>query len=201
LAIFFGLQSFSSRGVELPDPATPAEMSEIYASFCLDRFPDDHAVDALAANRKALSLRPDEVQRYLKADPGRGWYLSAPTGTYVITIEAPPFHTCAVRRMTPNGIAGVLPYIAAVKAYVAGKGGKLVGIPPNQSKTPNGIADISTYGYGMFDPQGKPSDTFAVILTNYHGHVPAEWQTAAKTGVGVEIRMVHQLLAPQPSPR
>jgi hypothetical protein len=177
-----------------PDAAIAPEIAQIYSSFCLERFPDMSALAVLASARKATAISPDQVKRFLHNDPGHGWVLHAGTGDYIVLLEDPPFRTCSVRRMTPSGVNDVKPYIAAVNGYIVSKNGKLVGIPPSHNKTPDNIADISTYGYGMMDASGKPAETFAVILTNYHGHAPADQQAAAAGGVGVEVRMVHQIL-------
>jgi hypothetical protein len=183
-----------SRAQTPPDASVAPEIAQIYSSFCLEKFPDTSAVGALASARKATAISQDQVKRFLHSDPGNGWVLHAGTGDYIVLLEAPPFRTCSVRRMTPSGVNDVKPYIAAVNSYIAGKNGKLVGIPPSHNKTPDNIADISTYGYGMMDGSGKAVETFAVILTNYHGHAPADQQAAAAGGVGVEVRMVHQIL-------
>jgi hypothetical protein len=178
----------------LPDPAVPPEIAEIYSSFCLQKFPDLTALGALASTRKAAVLDSTQVKRFLHSDPGRGWALHTGTGNYIILAEDPPFRTCSVRRMTPSGIADVKPYIAAVNAYIAAQNGKLIKMQPSQSKTPDGIADVTTLPYGMLNSAGKPSETFAVFLTNYHGRAPEDQRADATGGVGVEVRMVHQIV-------
>jgi hypothetical protein len=192
-ALWLGLPAQSHAQTQ-PDPTVAPEIAEIYTSFCIEKFPDASAIGSLAKARKAAPLGQDQVKRFLHSDPGNGWTLHDGTGDYIILLEDPPYRACSVRRMTPSGVNDVKPYVAAVNAYIARKNGKLVGIPPSQNKTPDNIADISTYGYGMLDANGKPVETFAVILTNYHGHAPADEQAAAAGGVGVEVRMVHQIL-------
>ena len=178
----------------VPDSKSGTEISEIYAAFCLDKFPDASAFAALASARKATAMSQDQVKRFLHAYPGYGWTLHLADANYTIQVEDPPFRTCSVRRMTPSGVNDVKPYIAAVNAYVARKNGKLIGIPPTHNRTPDNVADVMTLPYGMMDSSGKPAETFAVILTNYHGRAPADQQAAAAGGVGVEVRMVHQIV-------
>lgn len=174
-------------------PVLDDEIAGLFSAFCLQGFPDPTAIDELAKAKQATIMTVAEVTRYLKTDPGRGWYLRTPAALYAVTVESPPFNACAVRRMTPSGLATTKNYIAAVNAYVTEKRGKLVTMPAKKGRTPEGI-DISGYGYGMMDAAGKPSDTFSVILTNYRGKPPAEWRADAGSGVGIEVRMVRQIV-------
>ena len=136
-------------------------------------------------------MKPEEVKALLHDDPGRGWMLRT-SALHGITIEYPPFSTCAVRRMTPVGVSGVLHYIAAVGSYVTAKGAKLVNAPV-QKRQQNGM-DISLYGQALVDASGQPQENFMGLLTNYHGRVPELWRPDAGTGVGVEVRFVHQIV-------
>jgi hypothetical protein len=169
------------------------ELAALFSAFCLEAFPAAASLDRVATARKAVVMKPEEVTSILHSDPGRGWMLRTPQALYGITIEYPPYNGCAVRRMTPVGVSGVKNYIAAINAYVAARNGKLVNLPPQKSATPGG-ADISMYGQGMVDASGKPSENFAVILTNYHGRPGGVWRADAGTGVGVEVRFVHQFV-------
>jgi len=178
-------------------PAVPDdELSSLYSAFCLQAFPDESALSALAGQKGAVVLTPAEVTALLHQDPGHGWQLRTATGHYQITIENPPFHTCAIRRMTPSGVAGVQNYIAAVNAYVSAHNGKLANVPPQKGSLPSGIS-ISIYGSSMSAADGAATDTFGVVLSNYHSHPPANLTDEAAGGVGVEVRFVHQLLAKQ----
>jgi hypothetical protein len=167
------------------------EISGLFSAFCLQSFPDPSALDRLAAAKHAVAMKPEEVASLLHGDPGRGWFLRT-SALFAVTIESPPYLTCAVRRMTPSGVSGVKNYIAAVNAYVAGKQGKLTVVPVQKSND-KGV-DISIYGYAMADASGNNSENFAVVLSNYHGRANDRWRPDAGAGVGVEVRMVHQLL-------
>ncbi len=78
------------------DPAGTA-LVEAFGLFCLDCFPGAARVaDAAPVRMQALS--PLRTRECLHDDPGCGWLYRAPGGEYVLTIEEPPYHTCAVRR-------------------------------------------------------------------------------------------------------
>jgi len=172
-------------------PADDVEIAGLFAAFCLKAFPEPVALDRLAQAKSAVPMTADEVKSYLHADPGRGWHLRTQHALYAITIESPPYLACAVRRMTPSGMSTVQHYVDAVKAYVGGRSGTLVNAPPQKSRTPEGL-DISGYPYALVDASGKVSETFMVILTNYHGRASEPYRADAAGGVGVEVRMVHQ---------
>jgi hypothetical protein len=187
----------SSPARALDIAAVPdTEIAALYSTFCLKAFPDPSALDKFSKAKGAVVMSPEEVAYFLHQDPGRGWTLRTEQALYVITIEYPPYRTCAVRRMTPSGVSGVKNYLAAVTAYAAAKRGKLGNMPPMKRKGPGGI-DISAYYYAMTDSAGKPAETFGVFLTNYHGKVPERFRPDAGSGVGVEVRLVHQLVGPE----
>lgn len=170
------------------------ELSSLYDAFCLQAFPDENALSALAEQKGAAVMTAQEVIALLHQDPGHGWQLRTTTGHYQISIETGAYHACAIRRMTPSGVSGVKNYIAAVNAYVAAHGGTLANIAPQKGVLPNGIG-VSVYGSSMSMADGAATDTFGVILSNYHSHPPANLTEEAAGGVGVEVRFVHQLVA------
>jgi hypothetical protein len=77
---------------------TQAEFTELFASVCLMKFPDAGAV-SLYASAKGFTVMPEaRLRAMLGTDPGAGWLYETPLGTYAVTIEQPPLHTCAIRR-------------------------------------------------------------------------------------------------------
>jgi len=168
------------------------ELAGLYSAFCLEAFPVAASLDKLAGSKQGAAMKPEEVAALLHKDPGRGWFVRTPQAVYGISVEYPPFNACAIRRMTPVGVSGVTHYIALVNKYVAAKNGKLVNLPPQKTNM-QGV-DISAYSQGMTDASGKPVETFAVILSNYHGRAAGIWRADAGSGVGVEVRMVHQIM-------
>ena len=82
-----------------PPPNAVADLAALYDKVCLQAFPDDAAVERFMATTAAVRLT--EVRRYLHDDPGIGWDLPDAGGKTIVTIEAPPYHACAVRREMP----------------------------------------------------------------------------------------------------
>jgi hypothetical protein len=194
LSALVALSLCGSQRAQAQQAATVSddELAALFAAFCLDAFPVAASLDRAAASKKAVAMKPDELKAILHDDPGRGWMLRTSEALYAVTVEFPPYNACAVRRMTPVGVSGVKNYLAAVNKYVAAKNGKLANLPPQKS-TLNGV-DISLYGQGMTNGSGQPQETFAVVLSNYHGRAGGIWRADAGTGVGVEVRFVHQFV-------
>ena len=168
----------------------------MFSELCIGDFPDDEKVDAFLTSKAATPMSASEVQRYLHNDPGRGWYVKTPVALYGVTIENPPFHTCGIRRMTPEGAAtpGTHAVAQAEKAYAAGIKGTTVLIKPTNTRTGPTGPDVLAFGMGVLDAEGKPSDSFGFFLSNYHGRVPAPWVADGTPGVGVEIRLTRQTI-------
>lgn len=192
-ALLFCVSAVAQTPAPAPAPPVPDdELAELFSTFCLDAFPAEAILAKAAGGRHGVAMTPDQVKSLLHDDPGRGWMLRTSQALYGVTVEYPPYSACAVRRMTPNGVSGVLHYIAALNRYVAAKQGKLVSMPP-QKTAQNGV-DFSMFGHGMLDANGKLTDNFIVILSNYHGRAGGIWRADAGSGVGVEVRFVHQLV-------
>ena len=88
-----GAAAAQASKVLIPSDATQdlagSALVEAFALFCLDRFPDAARVEDAAPGRMTAMPRA-QVQRYLHADPGRGWTYRTDDGAYVLTIEDPP---------------------------------------------------------------------------------------------------------------
>jgi hypothetical protein len=75
-----------------------AELTELFASICLMKFPDAAAA-VLYAHAKGMKPMPKErLHAALGNAPGAGWFYDGSFGTYVVTIEDPPDQICAVRK-------------------------------------------------------------------------------------------------------
>jgi hypothetical protein len=75
-----------------------AEFTELFAAFCLMKFPDFAAADFYAHAKGMKPMPQDRLRRILGKDPGTGWLYDSGYGTYAVTIENPPYHTCAIRK-------------------------------------------------------------------------------------------------------
>jgi len=98
----------TSLTIPLPSPngkpekvAGVSELTGAFLSFCLDAFPDDHAVSAKADQEGFHELSDEQVQSFLKNDRGRGWARRVKDNVVVVSVEKPPVHSCTVRTLIP----------------------------------------------------------------------------------------------------
>jgi hypothetical protein len=78
------------------------DLALVYDQICLAAFPDETKLQKSLASFSAVELNQTEVRALLHDDPGRGWRL--PGTPFTVTVESPPYRTCAVRRMTRDGL-------------------------------------------------------------------------------------------------
>ena len=111
------------------DQAQPVsdEFVRLFSSYCLNKFPDDAAMLAQAEADKLDPLSPAQVKTILHEDQGVGWAIKGAQLQYVLTIEQPPFHTCALRYLSQAPLDGA-PLMAVAKRFVEATGHKL--LPP-----------------------------------------------------------------------
>jgi hypothetical protein len=69
-----------------------------------------------------------------------GWVVGGAQVQYLLTVEQPPFHTCALRRVSEQPLDGA-PLMAAAKNFVEAGGHKL--LPPVGHARPMGEGMIS----------------------------------------------------------
>jgi hypothetical protein len=167
-----------------PDPAAQlAEMIEIYDSICLRAFPDDAAVARAIDARGGAAMNAEEVRRRLHDDPGRGWNFGGRTARFEITIEAGPFHTCAVRTLTAAGFPDLAPYRALAARFEGNRGFQRV------APMTRDVGDLHVTGAGE-RREGSAPESLLVILTT-----PGD-KTRNAAHSAVEVRFAHQIYAP-----
>jgi hypothetical protein len=168
------------------------DIALVYERICLAAFPDETKLQAGLAGFKAVELDQAEVQSMLHGDPGRGWRLS---GTpFTVTVEAPPYRTCAVRRMTRDGFPTANPYVAAVNAYSQQHRLQSGPIQQVDRRLPSG-ADTTLLATPLLRAgTAQPVEISMYVTTNYHGRFDPTRSLDAVGGVGVEVRLAHQLV-------
>jgi hypothetical protein len=173
--------------VNPPDPAAQlAEMLSLYEPICLAAFPDDAAAERRALALGAAPMAPQRVRALLHDDPGRGWVFSGRTARFELTIEAAPFHACAVRTLTANAFPNVAAYRALAQRYTVTHGAfRRVG-PIEQTSA--GL-HIAAFG-DQADLGGGRTDALMVLMTRPDEAHRRAGQTA------IEVRFAHQLYAP-----
>lgn len=155
-----------------------AELVGLYTDLCLNRFPDEAKLAAAVRERGMTALGPEAVKQYLHDDPGRGWTARTAAGSYVVTIENPPYHACAVRRLDAAPPSFRDTYQRAVTTWAAAQGrGSLRDYPP-MNRTGDGMTINATMS-GVPGPNGKPVETFMAFVTTYDNG-------------RIETRLVHQ---------
>ena len=164
----------------LPDPG---RMAGLYEELCLKAFPDDAAVDALMAAKKATPLAPDQVKVTLRDDPGRGWAMQDNGHTILVFLELPPYHACSVRFPAGNDM-DVSAYRSAADRYVRSN--------PRFAPEPAYDADVGDiHIHGTSEARQLPDgSTDTLMLIDQHITDP---QRRARGETGVMRRFVHQI--------
>jgi len=173
-------------------PPVSAEFVDLFSAYCLKRFPDDTSLAAQAVGDGHRALSPAEVGSFLHVDPGLGWMIAGHETSYVLTVQVPPFHACAVRRYSET-LLDSAPFIAAARAFAASEGHKLA--PPLARDRPigNGIVSSGLY-FQELDGDGKPlSEAFMFFAVRYPAVARAD---GAPSKPFWEIRFVRQIHIP-----
>ena len=161
--------------------AQMAEMLAIYREACFGGFPDEPAVAAVMSAHHARDLSQDEVRRYLYDDPGVGWVIAGNTAQFVVTVERPPFHTCAIRTMTVAGFQNSQPYADFVAQVEAGRAGTPIG------HIDRIVGNVRSRGQGdQFTGADGGNENLLVFVS-----IPASGRTA--NGASTEVRFARQL--------
>jgi hypothetical protein len=93
IAFFIALAALPVRAAE---PAT-AELLDVFAEVCLAKFPNDADVRQYAKEKQFDVMADERLHRLLGTDPGQGRTQNGVHRQYLLTIEFPPYHTCAIR--------------------------------------------------------------------------------------------------------
>ncbi len=156
---------------------------DAFARFCLQRFPNQTVTGGNGGN-DLVPMTPAQVKQYLHDDPGHGWTYRQDDGEYVVTVEDPPYHACAVRRLYADPPKYRFPYLFAIQTWAIGRNRGPMDFLPRQTGTVNGLT-ISANLAALPAAGGKPREVFMDITTPY----PRVQQT--------EIRLVRQIPPPQ----
>ncbi len=111
------------------DTARPVgdDFVALFSSYCLQKFPDDGALVAQAAQDKLEPLSAAQVKVLEHKDNGLGWMVSRAGVPYLLTVEQASLHSCALRRTSDEVMNGDA-LIAAARHFVEAGGHKLM--PP-----------------------------------------------------------------------
>ena len=159
------------------DPAV-VQLLGMFAAICLERFPDDAAVQKFAADQKLEVMPEPRLRHMLGTDPGMGWLQTTPRGQYVLTIELPPYHTCAIRKAdtTPPDFLG--PFGQLLNGWAASQAGANLKQLPMQTPQIGGVPS-QLYGWTLDRGPGKQAETLMAIVS--------------KLPDRTEVRLVHSI--------
>jgi hypothetical protein len=181
-----------------------ADMAALYQRLCLAAFPDPSAVGAALASLHAARVSPNETEGLLDGEPGSAWRIETATAQDILTIDDPPYNSCALLRITRDGFPTALPYIAAVQDYARRKSlamGRVTSLDETLSsgateqvlQTP--LTPLRKPGRKSAAPDA-PAESSMYITVDFHGHYTGWSADAAAGGTGVELRMEHHIAQP-----
>ncbi|MBN9587666.1 MAG: hypothetical protein BGN85_05025 [Alphaproteobacteria bacterium 64-11] len=189
------LMAADARAQEPDDTATPvsAEFVDLFSSYCLKQFPDDRALSDRAAGEGQRPLTSAEVGSFLHVDPGMGWTIAGRETSYVLTVQVPPYHACALRRYSEVPLDGA-PFIEAARGFAALSGHKLAPPLMRQRDIGNGIVSSGIY-FQELDEKDKPlSEAFMFFTVRYPAVARAD---GAPSKPFWEVRFVRQIHVPR----
>jgi hypothetical protein len=160
------------------------QMIDLYENICINAFPKDKDVDAAMAQLGATPMTRDEVSIFLHDDPGRGWRVTSGETVFNVTVEAPPYHACAVRVNLDREFADLGRYSELTDAYEKAHG-EFFRMPPIEMDIGSDVHSRAV-ALQRVTPSGQGDSLF------YFVNSPTA-AAAANGAKGVEIRFVHQM--------
>jgi hypothetical protein len=150
-----------------PNNAATMELMRVFDDICLKKFPDDTKIAAYAEARHFSPLSPEIISKMLGKDPAVGWTQKGGFGDYVITIERPPFHTCAVRKQFLEMPDIHESFATTLEVWRASLAGAKITERPMQSPAIGGIV-AQLYAFAMSAP-GAQNEALLAIITPHDG--------------------------------
>jgi hypothetical protein len=174
------LVALSATPVCAVEPAA-VELIDMFAAVCLGKFPDDAAVRQFAAEKQLAVMPDDIVRKLLGTDPGQGWFEDTARGRYVLTIEMPPYHTCAIRKADSAAPDFLTAFSLLLGIWAGTQSGASLKQSPPQNAEVRG-SPIQVYQWVLDRGPGKPAETLMALVTNATNRV--------------EVRLVRQIKLP-----
>ncbi len=162
-----------------PADRAASELNDMFGEICLRKFPDDSAVKSHMRDAKNEEMRIDQVAQFLKTDPGVGWFRQSEHGQYAVTLEFPPDHACAVRkvfRSAPKPAFGI-GFQQLIKETFGEKGTRIKALKPRGMA----FGEIKSV---MYPIEIRPAKGRVEVLSQF--------VTMYKNGI-TEIRLVRQI--------
>lgn len=156
------LIAFGTSPVRAAEPAT-AELLEDFAAACLAKFPDDAELRKYAREKQFEVMADERLHRLLGTDPGEGWVQKGAHRQYLLTLELPPYHTCAIRAVnakTPDLVQAVS---GRIGSWAASQAGASLKGPSKQTASIGGIPS-EVYVWALDRGPGKSGETLMAVV-------------------------------------
>jgi len=179
-------ETYDPKLVTGDDTAILVEMTELFGKVCVDQFPDDAAVAKEMTARGGAPMTPSDIAVLLHADQGVGWKLVGKTTTYYVTVEAAPWHACAVRAATNAGFTDMAPF-EALRARLESGWSNVQHIPEVSGIQGPLQVNATADTWQMLDGKGETLMVFRTRVAD---------PTLAVGRGAVEVRFVRQQVTP-----
>jgi hypothetical protein len=156
------LIAFGASPVRAAEPAT-AELLEVFAAACLTKFPDDTEVRKYAREKQFDVMADERLRRLLGTDPGEGWVQNGAYRQYLLTLELPPYHTCAIRAVNAKTPDLIPTFSEQIGSWAAGQAGASLKGPSKQTASIGGIPS-EVYVWGLDRGPGKSGETLMAVV-------------------------------------
>jgi hypothetical protein len=149
-------------------PDAIADALSAFNQICLKRFPDAAAVEDFAARNRLEPVSEQEMREMLGTDLGIGWHQDGPPGPYTVTIELPPYHTCAIRKRFSDLPEVRARFKALLQSWTKTKRGASLKGDPTQTANVSGI-DSRVDVFEVAIPGIREAEGLMAIVTPLQG--------------------------------
>jgi hypothetical protein len=164
---FAALVALSTASACAAEPAA-AELVDMFTAVCLGRFPDDAAVREFATENRLGVMPAEMVHQLLGTDPGEGWIRNTALGRYLLTVEMPPYHTCAIRKRDRAALDFLANLSEVLTVWAAKQRLASLKQQPVQTLRVGGVggSPSQVYEWDLDRGPGKQAETLLAIVTN-----------------------------------
>ncbi|HEX4194913.1 MAG TPA: hypothetical protein VHY80_17525 [Stellaceae bacterium] len=145
-----------------------ADALSVFDQICLKRFPVGSAINEFVAQNRLLPVPDQDLRAMLGSDPGIGFYAQSPPGPYTLTIELPPYHTCAIRKRFSNQPNMRARFSALLRSWTKAQRGATIKADPIHSAQVGGI-DSRVDVFEISIPGIREAEGLMAIVTPVEG--------------------------------
>jgi len=140
-----------------------SELTDLFTTFCLTKFPDEGAAGQYAAAKGARTMPEDKLHAILGDDPGSGWLYETAFGTYALTIKQSPSHDCTISNRLDE-VADIKDAFGTTLSLWVGtrRMGKLGVFPPSEQEISGQKAQV--YQWQLTRTDGSKETLTALLI-------------------------------------